>query len=234
MVDNQKELRAYILELSLNSLEFDLDERIEKLQKIYSDDFRHFYSELFTTVTLIKNDEKYDLQTLLENIGMIFEGIKNKYDDPNDSDISDEFFKKVKKLYDHINLDIARFNYISTVASTLEQKLQKNNEELQNKMQRDYVTILGIFAAILITFVSSMAFSTSVLNNIDKVNVHHLTFIMTLIAFLLFNLLNLLLNFLAKINKINTNGTNWFIGVINTVLIIALIIDTFLWYNAQP
>ena len=235
MVDNQEKLRAFILELSISSLVLGTDnvnDKINNLKLIYENDFRHFYSNIFSTITLIKNDEKYDLQMLIENIGVIFNEIQVKH---NNKEIDEDFFKKAKKLYDHINLDVARIKYTETLVNKITEQnnltnkeLRKINEKAEN-MQRDYVTILGIFAAVIIAFVSGMTFSTSVLNNIDKVSIYRLTFVAVLIAFLLFNLINLLLDFLLKINKFNTNSSSSFIKFINKVLLAALGIDVLMW-----
>lgn len=234
MDDNQTKLKEYILELSLNSLEIKVNEKISELQLIYVDDFRHYYSEIFGTITIIKNDDKYDLQTLTENINKIFQEVKIKHDESAEN-INEEFFLKVKKLYDHINLDVSRIKYTETLVNKITEQNRTTNEELRKindkaeKMQRDYVTILGIFAAVIIAFVSGMTFSTSVLNNIDKVSIYRLVFIITLIALFIFNLLNLLFDFLIKINKISSDNNGSLIGTINTILSIALVADIFLW-----
>lgn len=234
MDDNQTKLKAYILELSLNSLEVDVDEAISKLQLIYVDDFRHYYSEIFGTITVIKNDDKYDLQVLTENINKIFQEVRARHDNPEKL-IDEEFFLKAKKLYDHINLDVARIKYTETLVNKITEQNRTTNEELRKindkaeKMQRDYVTILGIFAAVIIAFVSGMTFSTSVLNNIGSVSIYRLTFIVILIALFIFNLLNLLFDFLIRINKIPPSSNGSVIGTINSILAIALIADIVLW-----
>lgn len=234
MADNQKKLKEYILELSLNSLELKLDEKISELQFIYVDDFRHYYSEIFGTITIIKNDDKRDLQTLIENIGKIFQEVKLRHDNSSE-DISEDFFLKIKKLYDHINLDVARIKYTEALVNKITEQNQVTNAELKKindkaeKMQRDYVTILGIFAAVIIAFVSGMTFSTSVLNNIDKVSIYRLLFIIILIALFIFNLLNLLFDFLIKINKISSDNNGSLIGTINNTLGFALLVDMLLW-----
>lgn len=234
MDDNQTKLKEYILELSLNSLEIKVNEKISELQLIYVDDFRHYYSEIFGTITIIKNDDKYDLQTLTENISKIFQEVKIKHDESAEN-INEEFFLKVKKLYDHINLDVSRIKYTETLVNKITEQNRTTNEELRKindkaeKMQRDYVTILGIFAAVIIAFVSGMTFSTSVLNNIDKVSIYRLVFIITLIALFIFNLLNLLFDFLIKINKISSDNNGSIIGTINTILLITLVADISLW-----
>ena len=233
MDNNQEKLRAYILKLAIKMIENNqVDDKISELQTIYVDDFRHYYSKIFGTITLIKNDDTYDLQTLAENVGIIFNGITAKYDN---KDIDTTFFLQSKKLYDHINLDIARINYTETLVRNITEQNRITNEELKKindkaeKMQRDYVTILGIFAAVIIAFVSGLTFSTSVLENIDKVNIFHLTFVMILTAFFLLNLLNLLLDFLRKINKIPPDGEKSIITRINGILLVALAVDLFVW-----
>lgn len=67
-----------------------------------------------------------------------------------------------------------------------------------NKQQTQYITILGIFASIVLTFVGGLAFSTSVLSNIDKANACRLVFVMAFIALFFGNILYLL--FLSKIS----------------------------------
>ncbi len=230
MDNNQEKLKEYIFELALNSLTLNVEERITQLRSIYVDDFRHYYSEIFGVITAIKNDDKYDLQTLAENIREVFDGIKSKYESSGDNADKD-FFLNAKKLYDHINLDVARFKYISALATNLEQQIQKNNEDLQKDLQKDYVTILGIFAAVIVAFVSGMALSTSALNNISNVNIHHLTFVIILLSLVLFNLLNLLFDFLRKINKMSFGDNYSIIFWINCALMCALVIDVIAWYG---
>lgn len=238
MDDNQEKLKKYILDLALNSPDVEVDEKIKELRSIYVDDFRHYYSEIFGIITVINNDDKYDLQTLTENISDIFGGIKSRYESNVDG-IDEKFFLKAKKLYDHINLDVSRIKYTETLVHKLTEQNQITNEELKKindkaeKMQREYVTILGIFAAIIIAFVSGMTFSTSVLNNIDKVNIFALTFVFILIAMFLFNLLNLLLDFLIRINKIEPNERGSLIGTLNFLLVVALIVDIIAWCYYQ-
>lgn len=105
-------------------------------------------------------------------------------------------------------------------------------------MQKEYITILGIFSSIVITFVAGISFSTSVLSNIDKVSIYRLSFVMVLLAIFLFNFLYLLLDFINKINynpisnTTNNSSTtnNSTISTINGLLLIMLIIIIFSWY----
>mgnify|MGYP003275823203 FL=1 len=128
----------------------------------------------------------------------------------------------------------------------MDDKNRKSGEEIRSlsekaaNMQKDYITILGIFSSIVITFVAGMLFSSSILNNIDKVSIYRLTFVIILIAMMLFNLLNLLLDFIAKVNmkplavssKINDKKKEpqlSTIAGINLFLFFVMIVDFVLW-----
>ncbi len=117
---------------------------------------------------------------------------------------------KLENLYDHMNLECIRLqdfdekmSRVKDVSNKLEDDLNKNYKKLSeelNKQQTQYITILGIFASIVLTFVGGLAFSTSVLSNIDKANAYRLVFVMASIALFFGNILYLLFSFLSKIS----------------------------------
>ncbi|EJB63238.1 hypothetical protein HPHPH44_1679 [Helicobacter pylori Hp H-44] len=138
---------------------------------------------------------------------------------------------KLEKLYDHMNLECIRLqdfdekmSRVKDVSNKLEDDLNKNYKKLSeelNKQQTQYITILGIFASIVLTFVGGLAFSTSVLSNIDKANAYRLVFVMAFIALFFGNILYLLFSFLSKISlskgkKMNKKffSKNLFFGLI--------------------
>lgn len=236
MDDKQRSLDELIFVLSKTETKISSDNilaYVEKIQQIYDGDFRHYYSKVFGTLTMIKNDSQYDLQNLTDNIRTIFEKIEHRH---REKDCEEEFYLKAKKLYDHINLDVARINYTEELVNRLNAQNSKLRDDLlkisqkAERMQRDYVTILGIFAAIILAFVSGITFSTSALNNIDKVSIYHLVFVILLIAALVFNLVNLLLCFLREINYVDLTGNdNVFLRNVNWSISGALLIDTICW-----
>ncbi len=96
-----------------------------------------------------------------------------------------------------------KMSRVKNVSIKLEDELNKNYKKLSeelNKQQTQYITILGIFASIVLTFVGGLAFSTSVLSNIDKANAYRLVFVMAFIALFFGNILYLLFSFLSKIS----------------------------------
>ncbi|GAA9840446.1 hypothetical protein VN0563_00770 [Helicobacter pylori] len=94
---------------------------------------------------------------------------------------------------------MSRVKDISIRLDNLNKNYKKLSEEL-NKQQTQYITILGIFASIVLTFVGGLAFSTSVLSNINKANAYRLVFVMAFIALFFGNILYLLFSFLSKIS----------------------------------
>lgn len=224
-------------------------EYFRRLESIYynagSDNFRHYYSDIFSSLTIIDADPAVgNLDILGQNIIAIKEGYKpiNKDDNGKLIDIS----KEIIKLYDHINLDISRINYTKgitadtlskinatsySITKSLQNQLseatkQLNNEtnklkeevsEGQKKMQSEYITILGIFAAIVLAFTGGMAFSGSVLENIDKASSYRILSIAIILGMILLNLIWLLIDFLRDINGKSIRKW-WIIVLIDTIL----------------
>jgi hypothetical protein len=176
--DAQKLLQDILFELSKKNLSEDPkapEEYLQRLQKIYAGDFRHAYSSIFGAITRIDNSSRYDLDLLAENINLLHEYAKEKQNGAPEDEATLQFYQKIRKLYDHTNLDISRINYTKELAQRIEHENQTMTERLQKlqdkseQSQKDYITILGIFSSIVVTFVAGLVFSGSVLNNIDKV-----------------------------------------------------------------
>ena len=227
-----------------------------ELEQIYyiqgSDEyFRHFYSDIFSTLTQINSDDNQgSLDVLAVNMQATKDGYQAvNYDGSKLIDIS----KSIIKLYDHTNLEVARINYTkqlnnvtkSDLASTKE-LLQKQKEEFDNaksetemirntlgeetdkankriedsqkQMQNEYVTILGIFAAIVLAFTGGMTFSSSVLNNISKASVYRLSLISFIIGMIFFDLIWVLIDFIRDING-KSIRKKWLFVFVNIVMI---------------
>lgn len=201
---------------------------LEELYGSSSDNckFRHFYSDIFPILTAIKNDPNMgDLDVLCQNLDIIRKGyqVKNLDNDGNPLDISDS----LNKLYDHINLEIARINYsdreissksgrgelndvkgritaLHSSLSKLDEKQIETSEKLHNQ-QKEYITILGIFASIVIAFMGGIMFSSSVLANILHANIFKLSFVVSLLGYILTNTIFMLEKFIFIINNSPTD-----------------------------
>ena len=236
MDDKQWALDECLNELANPGLNLDdtrTNEYIAKFQQIYGSDFRHLYSRLFGVVSSIKGDSNLDTTALAANIEKIYRKVGEKAEQDK-NDITKDFCSRMGKLYDHVNLDIARLDYTERIVGEVNKKYSITREELRKLgetakgMQRDYVTILGIFAAIILAFVAGITFSTSVLSNVDKVSIYRLTFVILLLALLLFNLLNSLFCFVERINN-RPYPSDTYIDTINKAILLLIAVDIIWW-----
>lgn len=111
--------------------------------------------------------------------------------------------KKIQKLYDHVNLDVARINYVKAIdkrymvsgkkinvsLKDTEAKLNSTKEELDeyvekvDNAQKESITILGIFSAVILAFIGGMTFTSSVLSNINSMSIYRLLMLSIIIGF---------------------------------------------------
>lgn len=90
-------------------------EMYKRLEALYyspnkEDRYRHFYSDIFTVLTQIQQaSNQGDINILGQNLSLIRAGYnpQNRDEQGNIIDISDS----IRKLYDHVSLDIARISY---------------------------------------------------------------------------------------------------------------------------
>lgn len=99
--------------------------------------FRHYYSDIFSVLSQIQQGDKTgSIDVLGQNLMEIRKGYQPKNYDLNGKliDISDN----IKKLYDHVSLDIARMGYTDTADRRLVQEDTIENIQGQiNRIQKE-------------------------------------------------------------------------------------------------
>lgn len=221
------------------------NEFISKLEKLYnsaesedSTKFRHFYSDIFSVVSEIKDGkQKGDLEILGSNISALRGAYKC-------IDTSKDITKNLSKLDDHVSLDIARVNYytdsyynkaiakidalndVSSKVAGIEEKLNKEKKRLK-KIHIDNIAILGIFCAVIMSFFGGFYYSDSILENMKDVSLYRIVFIMLILGFILVNILWVLFSFISKLigneEKFFTKQFIFFTVVILVALIIVIV-----------
>ena len=91
-------------------------------------------------------------------------------------------------------------------------------------MQNEYITFLGIFAAIVLAFTGGMSFTSSVLENLHKSSIYRIVFVSLIIGCILFNLIWLLIDFIRNVNE-KTIRKVWMFWFFN-ILFIGLMVLT--------
>lgn len=213
----QEELENSIYEMAKIPLEDDaLREIAVKLKGLYTNNFRHSYSQFYPLILEIaKEENEYNLDFLSENLENIRILVEKDYFEGEK-----EFkglYNPLSKLSDHLNLEIARYNHYTVSENNTKDILQENkklaitlketrealdeSKKRAESMQTEYTTILGIFAAIILAFTGTITFSSSVLENIHQSSVYRLIIITLIIGFVFFNIIAILIEFIIKINK---------------------------------
>ncbi|NDO52034.1 hypothetical protein FMM75_22595 [Lachnospiraceae bacterium MD335] len=216
----QKELEKEIYQLSERLLQADENRRVAlELLDIYKGDFRHSYSDFFPIIIEIsKDDTKYNLEYLSENMEAIRQYIEENYIQGKDE--FNEIRAHIYKLCDHLNLEIGRWSYYSQYEqkindSTLQavsttQALKKAEEELKEasekagSMQTELIAVLSIFAAIVITFSGGFSVFGNIMESIGSAQHYEMVVLVAIIgALALFDTIFMLMYLVSKI--INRN-----------------------------
>lgn len=218
--------------------------------------FRHFYSDIFAVLTQIKqNSSLGDINVLGQNLDYLRKNYQSINEDINNEPI--DVSKNIRKLCDHVNLDISRIQYAeaciyksSGEESISEFKAQINDvqsklndvqpsvkgltndvENTKNQIrnqQRDYIAILGIFAGVVIAFISEIAFSTSVLNNISNVSVYRIIIVALVIGLVAVNVLFGLFYYIDRL--VNKEPRKTPLVISNIIFILLMLFTMISWY----
>lgn len=185
IVDKQKQLEKLFVDLAdTPKTKEDLDDYIEKFRQIYTKDFRPLYSKL--------------LLKLEENFKLLYEKVCET------NGVHKEYGKGIVRIYDHLTIDSVQLDNSKKFDDTRDKFLQAQTDlddvkKQVETMQKEYIAILGIFSAIVITFMAGLSFSSSVLQNIDKASIYRLLLIIWILAFVLITILGKLFDFIEMI-----------------------------------
>ena len=174
------------------------------------------------TVTILKNyidtDTKLDRMLYSEMFSRIYgmdEGVRGTFitnvealleysltlQEENDCDCR----KIIVKIFDYCQLANYQIeNAVNIAKKSNEGVRDKIIEEVHRDMkviEREYITILGIFASIVLAFMGGISFSSATLNAMKDVSIFRLLLIVDLLAFILVNSIALLTSVLSKDSK---------------------------------
>lgn len=227
--------------------------------KMSSEPFRHFYSDIWFVISEL--DEKYcdsDREFLMLNIDILRIACSKKLKQSPDSNLLG-LREKLNKLYDHISLESAHLTYFVGVKNTIIsqdniksinididelntktealRKKAESTDQAIDKSKRDYIAILGIFAAIVLAFTGGIAFSTSVLENMHQVGIYRAIGMALVIGLVLVNVLFCLFSYINHLvgrdtrTKDKSKREYILFGLLNAIFIIGLILTFIAWKN---
>lgn len=228
--DRQTKLNQKIQDLSKNSLKGEME--IKKVltffqDEIYTSHFRHNYSEFFSVVASIyQEDNDFDVQVLQQNI-MLLKAELDK-DLQEGTYIFKEARNSILKLFDHITLEIYRFDnnvrlleqvksakqgieYYKSEIESLKKTLHETQSVLSNvekvneehrqhfsKLQGETISVISIFAAVTLAFSGGISYLSSAISAIHNSPILKLLLTILICGFVLFNSIFILLYVVAK------------------------------------
>lgn len=140
-----------------------------------------------------------------------------------DNDVAVDAQRIIVKIYDHVQLALYQIENTNNIFADSIDEAKENLHKQIKGVEKEYITILGIFASIVLTFVGGITFSTSVLQNISTVSIFRLLLTVDFLAFVLINTIYVLVKCIFAINDKSTNMFN--IKMVNiTCLVIACFI----------
>ena len=151
-----------------------------------------------------------------------FEGI--------DSTISEDCRKVIVKLYDHFELASYQIGNANKIFEKSIEEIKSSFSKEIKKIERDYITILGIFTSIVLVFIGEFSFSSAVLTNISDVSIYRLLLIIDALALIMINIVAFLVKMILKVNNVKSENlrVTWLnvcLGIFAIILVIGWVLD---------
>ena len=235
--DRQELLKSFLKELSVAEEPNHAESKkyYNRLREIYdhcettSFAYRHSYDWLTTFILNELMPIEDSLGCLINNLNALCSRLEHKA--RNELDYT--LWKKLHKLKDHICVEHNRnimfykaCNDKLEEAKALLAEAKKTAAEAKDTslsatdMKKEIVAILGVFAAIVLTFAGGLSFTASAFESINAGSIYRVSLITTIAGFTLFNILSALTGAIFEIvysqsdSKMSTSKT----GLIKKIL----------------
>lgn len=215
------------------------DNYFKELSAFYKRVDRHRYAE----ISRFLNDRMQDDRDhLLAGIKCILEcAQKNEYDKDEEGSDTRSCYVKICKLCDHIELEVLRLSSTSKIKAVAdsydknkksvddllaEARTTLNDTERKAKnLSQQLISILGIFAGIIVTFSFATTVVGETVTTMAKGDVMHLCFVISLLGLIFINVIGLLMSFVGKLSGHNIKGSfPWAVyGIGNGLVLISMI-----------
>ncbi len=222
-INTKRKINGICKALSKETKDYNPVKTVENIQN-YLDNKdkmeRILYSEISSYVFAMDMNARGIFATNVEKLMIYALNAKSE-------EITDDCCKMIVKIYDHFQLAL---NQTENVKMILGVGIEETKTNLKNELkgvEKEYISILGIFAAIVLAFVGGITFSSSVLQNIGSVSIYRLLMVIVFLAFILVNVIWLLVKFVAEINDKNIKLFS--IGGFNAFCIISAILIVIAW-----
>lgn len=221
-INTKREINAICRELTLESQKYDPQETVENINAyITSSDKleRILYSEISNYVFSLEMAQRGVFATNLEKLLL--------YSLNENNNITEDSKKLIVKIYDHFQLALHQIENVNNIFANSIEEAKENLQKEIKSVEKEYISILGIFAAIVLAFVGGIIFSTSVLQNISAVSVFRLLLVVDFLAFVLINVIYILVKFIYTINEKSVKLFN--VKVLNIACLVIVFVIIVAW-----
>ena len=220
--NTKRKINGICKALSLNTQKYDPQKTVENISAYITSTNkldRILYSEISNYVYSLEMSERGIFATNLEKLLL--------YSLNDNNEVSEDCKKMIVKIYDHFQLALHQIENVNNIFANSIEEAKENLQKQIKGVEKEYITILGIFAAIVLAFVGGITFSTSVLQNISATSIFRLLLVVDFLAFVLINTIYILLKFIFAITDKNTKLFN--IKALNIACLLIAIIIVISW-----
>ena len=220
--NTKRKINGICKALSLETQKYDPQKTVENINLYIASPNkldRILYSEISNYVFSLGMSERGIFATNLEKL------LLYSLDDKNA--VSEDSKKLIVKIYDHFQLALHQIENVNNIFANSIEEAKENLQKQIKGVEKEYITILGIFASIVLAFIGGITFSTSVLQNISGISVFRLLLIVDFLAFVLINVIYILVKFIFTINEKDAKLFN--IKMLNIACIVIAIIIIIGW-----
>ena len=220
--NTKRKINGICKALSMNTQKYDPQKTVENITSyimLTNKLDRILYSEISNYVYSLEMPERGIFATNMENLLL--------YSRDDNNSVNEDCKKMIVKIYDHFQLALHQIENANNIFANSIKEAKENLQKQIKGVEKEYISILGIFAAIVLAFVGGITFSTSVLQNISSVSAFRLLLVVDFLAFILINVIYILVKFIFAINEKSEKFFN--IKVLNIVCLFIAIIIVVSW-----
>lgn len=221
----------------------------EETRRAKADDYFHKFKDIYARIGRHRYSEitKYIDSSLQDTVDSLRDGIReivscaeaNEYHKDNEDPTNSECYNKIIKLYDHIELEVARYSSIKKMELVAENHSKQEAEfakaideskkavaeahDQAQSLSQQLISILGIFAGIIVTFSFATTVVGETIANLAKSDVLYLGFVISVLGAIFINVIAFLLSFVTKLSGHSfSKKFPWLTYIIGNIMAIVL------------
>ncbi len=183
---------------------------------------RVLYSEISNYVFVLDEETRGVFST---NVEELLEYSLTESDTVN-ADIQDV----VIRIYDHFNLALKQIEKISDVSRESTNRAKIDFADKLKDIEKNYIAILGIFAAVVLTFIGGTTFSSAILQNIHQASIYRIIIAIAIIGLFISNIIYSLFNFIVYITDRSKKRRNISNRMLNGIFLALILLSVVTWW----